>query len=79
MFSLCDKSIQNRCEVAHKHSVAMFSELMQVFVAIHREFWPIFRTWNGSLPEVHIQRPEDVEVCNLCGICCIYSILSFIY
>uniref|UniRef100_A0AAR5PE84 Cytochrome P450 n=2 Tax=Dendroctonus ponderosae TaxID=77166 RepID=A0AAR5PE84_DENPD len=37
-------------------------DLFQVLADRHRRLGPIFRSWYGSLPMVHIYKPEHVEV-----------------
>ncbi|KDR12229.1 Cytochrome P450 4C1 [Zootermopsis nevadensis] len=38
------------------------NEIFKYVLTISRVFSPIFRTWTGRIPQVHLQRPEDIEV-----------------
>ncbi|XP_067002018.2 cytochrome P450 4C1 isoform X2 [Anabrus simplex] len=37
------------------------SGLFKIFDERAKTFWPIFRIWNGSIPEVHLSLPEHIE------------------
>ncbi|KAI4464347.1 cytochrome p450 family 4 [Holotrichia oblita] len=39
-----------------------FSELFNAVIANVDKYAPIFRTWNGSSPEVHLTKPEHLEL-----------------
>nr|AVL92870.1 CYP450 [Locusta migratoria] len=36
-------------------------ELLHVFDSMAEQYWPIFRTWFGHIPEVHLMKAEYVE------------------
>ncbi|PNF27068.1 Cytochrome P450 4C1, partial [Cryptotermes secundus] len=38
------------------------NETFKYITENHNTFRPIFRSWNGSVPNIHLLRPEDVEV-----------------
>lgn len=46
------------------NSVLLLTETFKYIIENHVNFRPIFRTWNGSVPNIHLLRPEDVEVRN---------------
>jgi hypothetical protein len=47
-----------------KPSVLLLTEIFKYVIELHHKFKPIFRSWNGGVPMIHLQRPEDVEVRN---------------
>nr|CAQ57675.1 cytochrome P450 [Nilaparvata lugens] len=38
------------------------SELMNVFDSRTKKYGPLFRTWAGPVPQIHITRPEHMEI-----------------
>lgn len=38
-----------------------FSEIFSVLEQRSAEYGPIFRSWMGIIPEIHIMKPEHVE------------------
>jgi hypothetical protein len=42
--------------------VVYVSELINVFIRLHKEYSPVFRIWILGFPEVFITDPDDIEV-----------------
>lgn len=36
--------------------------MYNLFMTRINKYKPLFRTWNGSIPEIHIMKPEHLEV-----------------
>jgi hypothetical protein len=58
----CCFVVQGGYGVALKQGVLLFAEIFKFMLTAQRTYSPIFRTWNGSMPQIHLQKPEDVEV-----------------
>ncbi|KAK9744667.1 Cytochrome P450 [Popillia japonica] len=38
------------------------NELIKVFLEKIKKYSPLFRTWNGSIPEINLMKPEHIEI-----------------
>ncbi|KAK9744665.1 Cytochrome P450 [Popillia japonica] len=38
------------------------NDLIKVFIGKLKKFAPLFRSWNGSIPEIHLMKPEHIEI-----------------
>lgn len=54
-----------------------FTELFEFFMERSRTFGRLFRTWNAFIPEVHLSKPEHMEVSRN-FVVIIYLIIHFI-
>jgi hypothetical protein len=45
-----------------KWTFGFFADFYEVYSARNKKHGPLFRTWMGSIPAIHVMKPDHIEV-----------------